>query len=256
MYANYHTHTPRCRHAVGGEREYIERAIFGGLAVLGFSDHTPYDFETPGYDSGVRMEMEELPEYVSALRSLRAEYAGRITLHIGLEAEYYPKLFPKLLPALRREGIEYLILGQHFLGNEVGEPYCGLPTADSAMLDRYVGQSIEGLQTGCFSCFAHPDLIHYTGSAAEYARQMRRLCRAAKEADVPLELNLLGLREGRQYPAEAFWRLAAEEGNDVVLGADAHRPEHVFVPETEARARGLAEKLGLVIENTLTLRKP
>ena len=38
MIANYHTHTWRCRHADGTEREYVERAIEGGLKILGFSD--------------------------------------------------------------------------------------------------------------------------------------------------------------------------------------------------------------------------
>lgn len=37
MIANYHTHTWRCRHADGTEREYVERAIEGGLKILGFS---------------------------------------------------------------------------------------------------------------------------------------------------------------------------------------------------------------------------
>ena len=27
MYANYHTHTKRCRHAAGEDREYVEAAI-------------------------------------------------------------------------------------------------------------------------------------------------------------------------------------------------------------------------------------
>ena len=40
MLANYHTHTPRCGHAIGSERQYIERAIEEGFKVLGFSDHT------------------------------------------------------------------------------------------------------------------------------------------------------------------------------------------------------------------------
>ena len=40
--ANYHTHTTRCKHANGTEREYIEKAIEAGYQVLGFSDHSPY----------------------------------------------------------------------------------------------------------------------------------------------------------------------------------------------------------------------
>lgn len=257
MRANYHTHTPRCRHAVGAERDYIERALAGGLEILGFSDHTPYDYGVPGYDSGVRMFPEELEDYVSTLLALRTEYAGRVELLIGLEAEYYPKLFPKLLDLLRPFPVEYLLLGQHFLGNETGEPYCGAPTGDKRVLDRYVGQSIEGMQTGAFTYFAHPDLINYRGGdTAEYDRQMRRLCRAAKDAGVTLEFNLLGFREGRNYPNARFWRIAAEEGNPVVLGCDAHRPEHAWDPETEARALRLLSGLSLTVPETVVLQNP
>ena len=44
MIANYHTHTHRCNHAIGRERDYIENALSGNLEVLGFADHTPYIF--------------------------------------------------------------------------------------------------------------------------------------------------------------------------------------------------------------------
>ena len=63
--ANYHTHTYRCQHAYGSEREYIEAAIRMGIAELGFSDHVPCPFKD-GYVSGIRMTMEQAPEYVYA----------------------------------------------------------------------------------------------------------------------------------------------------------------------------------------------
>ena len=37
--ANYHTHTVRCGHAEGTDREYAEKAVERGLTHLGFSDH-------------------------------------------------------------------------------------------------------------------------------------------------------------------------------------------------------------------------
>ena len=43
--ANYHTHTYRCQHAGGTEREYIEKAIEVGIKKLGFSDHVPCPFK-------------------------------------------------------------------------------------------------------------------------------------------------------------------------------------------------------------------
>ena len=65
MIANYHTHTWRCRHADGTEREYVERAIEGGLKILGFSDHSPYPFPD-GYDSGMRMRLDQVEGYVDS----------------------------------------------------------------------------------------------------------------------------------------------------------------------------------------------
>ena len=256
MLANYHTHTFRCGHAVGDERDYIECAIRGGLQRLGFSDHTPYDF----YDHGprnrpIRMALEELPGYAGSLRALAERYRDLIEIIAGVEAEYYPKYFPALLELLRENAIRYMILGQHFLGNEVGEPYCGQATEEPRVLERYVEQSIEALHTGVFTYFAHPDLIHFTGRRHLYEQQMYRLCCAAKETETPLEINLLGIQDGRHYPDERFWAIAGEVGNAVVLGCDAHRPEDVCCARAERRALELIERHSLHLLESPELRR-
>ena len=51
MIANYHTHTPRCNHAVGSEEEYVQQALKAGIKILGFSDHTPYLFPGDYYST-------------------------------------------------------------------------------------------------------------------------------------------------------------------------------------------------------------
>ena len=246
MYANYHTHTPRCHHASGSERDYINTAIKANIRILGFSDHTPYDFyDDPDYISGIRMGMDELPDYVSTLLSLKEEYADRIELHIGLEAEYYPKYFPRLLSRLQDFPVEYLLLGQHCEGNEIGGCYYGAPTSDVHVLKSYVRQCMEAMDTGRFAYLAHPDLICFLGENDIYDSQMRILCRKAKECSLPLEINLLGIRDGRNYPKERFWAIAGEEGCDVIFGADAHTPESLSSPDSDEYALGLVKKYSL-----------
>ncbi|MFV0479993.1 MAG: PHP domain-containing protein [Anaerorhabdus sp.] len=39
---NFHTHTYRCKHAIGRDEEYVIEAIKAGVKVLGFSDHMPF----------------------------------------------------------------------------------------------------------------------------------------------------------------------------------------------------------------------
>lgn len=254
MIANYHTHTWRCNHASGTEREYVENAIKMGLKTLGFSDHSPYIF--PGdYYSGFRMTPEQFPGYCETLLGLRKEYEGVIDIPIGLELEYYPALLPQLLPILRDNPVDYLILGQHLLGNEVGERYTGAPTGDNRDLERYCDQTIEAMNTGLFTYFAHPDVINFRGSRSFYSEQMRRICREANNCGIPLEVNLLGLCDGRNYPDRTFWETAAEEGCAVILGRDAHTPQALLDGKTEERALQMVEELGLKLLETVPLRK-
>ena len=250
MFANYHTHTARCGHACGEDRDYVEAAVRAGFTILGFSDHTPYEY-VDDYVSYIRMPMDALEGYVSSLLALQEEYKGKIELHIGLEAEYYPRLFPRLLHRLRELPIEYLLLGQHNLGNEYDGAYSGAPTADPADLIQYCDQCIEGMQTGLFTYFAHPELLHFVGEPAVYDREMRRLCREAISCHLPLEFNLNGFRQKRYYPTERFWQIAAEEGGTVIIGSDAHNPIHVDLPALEADARAILGKYGITpIETT------
>ena len=255
MIANYHAHTYRCGHAEGNERDYAEKAVQAGLRTLGISDHTPYDFFDAGpRDRPMRMKPEELPEYADSVRALAEEYRGKLDVLLGLEAEYYPRYFPRLLELLRDAGIQYIILGQHFLNNEVDGPYCGTPSPEAAALERYVSQSREAMETGLYTYFAHPDLFRFTGDEAVYDREMRKLCRTAGETGTPLEINLLGIRDGRHYPDERFWRIAAEEGCKAILGSDAHQPTWVTDPASEEKALRMAERLGLEVLTQLPLR--
>ena len=254
MIANYHTHTPRCNHATGREREYVDSALKAGLEILGFSDHSPCIF--PGeYYSWYRMRPEELDGYARTVLKLRDEYAGRIQIPLGLELEYYPGLLPELLPILRDQPIDYLLLGQHFIGDEIGEPYSGNPTADVSVLERYCDQVIEGMNTGLFTYLAHPDLICFVGDEKTYRHHMRRVCREARSCGIPLEWNLLGMTKGRNYPDIRFWELAAEEGCDGVLGWDAHMPQAMEDRKTLNRAMEMLGKLELTLLETVPLRK-
>ncbi len=256
MIANYHTHTPRCNHAEGTEQEYAEAALKAGLQILGFSDHSPYRFPVTYYSS-FRMRPEQYPGYVAAVENLKKAYSGRLEIFLGLEMEYYPKLLPDLLPLLQDYPLDYLILGQHCLGNEVGEHYSGRATAEKAHLEQFCDQTIDAMHTGLFTYFAHPDILNYVGDDKTfYRQQIRRLCQEAKQCGMPLEINLLGMLELKHYPNDRFWEIAAEEGCDVILGRDAHEPQQMFLTEYEQRGLDIVRRYDLHLLDTVALRKP
>ena len=254
MLFNYHTHTARCNHASGTDREYVEQAIVGGLKTLGFSDHAPYIFPDGQYPSEHRMKPDEIFEYAENIRSLAKEYEKDIRILCGFELEYYPDYHTDEMAFLRQVKPDYLILGQHFIGNE----YSLLSSSRSLVgndlgLIAHVTQVIAALATGDFDYLAHPDVAGRSFSEETMAREYRRLCRAAKRFHVPLEINLLGIRSGRHYPSNEFFKIAVEEGNDVILGTDAHNPYVVCDPESEAQALKMVQTLGLHLLDKLDI---
>ena len=255
MLANYHTHTTRCHHAVGTEREYIEAAIKQGFQILGFSDHCPQPYPED-FHSGIRMRLSELDDYTSTLLKLREEYKSKIKILIGYEVEYSEKYFEPLLAELRKFPLDYIIQGQHYVPDEVYGFYTGAPTSNEDRLKAYVDTTIEGMQTGLFTYLAHPDLINFTGRDDVYEEHMERLVDASVELDIPLEINIYGFTDGRNYPCDRFFRMAASRGARFVIGCDAHTPKLILQPE---KVRGLKKFLARhdidVGDNILDLRK-
>ena len=256
MKANYHTHTFRCNHAQGTEKEYVEKAIESGLKILGFSDHTPYPFPDPKeYCSHTRMRMDELEDYVTTILKLRDEYRDDIDIHLGLEVEYFPPHFEVLHKEISNYPIEYLLLAQHFLGDGHNSfPFCGGATTDPSILKQYCAQVKEAMHLGCFTYLAHPDFINFTGDSQIYDTEMRALCQEAKALRLPLEINFLGIGENRHYPNDALWKIAGEVGCDVVLGLDAHKPEAFDFEESLAKAHKIIERHRLHLLDTVAFR--
>ncbi len=242
---NYHTHTFRCGHAAGTEREYIETALKNGILRMGFSDHIAFVFPD-GYESGFRVPTSQVGDYFFVLRALKEEYRDRITIKIGFETEYYPKYFDAMLKNAAAWGADYLILGQHFIANEhPGGNYCGEPSNSVDELREYADCVIAAMETGAITYIAHPDLFRFTGSDEIYAAEMRRICRASVKSDTPLEINFLGIRGGRHYPDERFWRIAGVERAPVPFGLDAHRPEDAFDGASLKTALDMVGRFGL-----------
>lgn len=251
MKANYHTHTKRCHHATGEDREYVESAIEKGLKTLGFSDHSPYIFPE-GYYSDFRMRPEETEGYVRSVLALREEYKNDIDIYLGFEMEHHDAFFEDTLRFIEQFPYDYLILGQHYIHNEMSHEYSGNRWNGEAELCDYVNECIAGIETGRFFYIAHPDICYRADKDEVYDRHMCRLCEAAKANGVPLEINLLGIRSHRYYPVDEFFDIVGEVGNDVILGCDAHEPESMALERDIGEAKRIVERFGLHLVEPLS----
>lgn len=249
MRVNYHTHTYRCGHAQGTEEEYVRAAVEGKVEILGFSEHCTYLIHPDATDKP-HLTRQMLPEHMNAIRAAAKLYEGQIRVRAGMEVEYFPETYKDLASLLRDHGVEYLLLGQHFLDSPIAQRTRN-KICDPKILEHYCDQVIEGIQTGAFTYVAHPDCILFLGDRDLLKEQLRRICREAKDCDLPLEINLLGIHKNKHYPCREYFELLAEEGNTVILGADAHQPERFFDHTAEARALELVKQYGLhLIEET------
>jgi len=250
LLANYHTHTARCRHAAGEDRQYVESAISGGMKVLGFADHCPWIFPD-GYESHTRMLPSELDAYFTSLLALKQEYASDITIYIGFEAEYIPGLMEAQNKLLADYPVDYMILGEHFVEREPFGPYTGFPFSDEAMFKKYIDLCIEGMETGKYKYVAHPDLFNFVGDEIVFDQEYRRLCEYLKAHDIPVEINLLGVVEGRHYTSGRFLKIAQEVGNSAIIGIDAHSPDRMNNADMIRTCQELAQRYQLPLVDYL-----
>ncbi|MBQ4516683.1 MAG: histidinol-phosphatase [Clostridia bacterium] len=245
MIYNYHTHTHRCGHASGAEEEYIEAAIKNGIKYMGFSDHMPLKF-ADGSESGYRVPTAEGKIYCEQIKALSKKYKGKIDIKVGFEMEYYPELFDEMLKKAIEYGAEYLILGQHFIMPEnlaAKDTFRATNSVDE--LKKYTKAVLSAIEKNIFTYVAHPDVFNYVGDVGIYQKEMRKICVASRENNVPLELNFLGIRQHRVYPNDAFWQIAGEEKSPVTFGFDAHEVSSAFDGESLLKAKQIVEKYNL-----------
>ena len=143
-------------------------------------------------------------------------------------------------------GAEYLILGQHQIGD--GYPEC-IPSTkiceSQTDLLVYVDCVCRAIESGVFTYVAHPDIINFVGDDKIYRDEMMRICEASLKRSIPLEINFLGIRKGRRYPNPKFWELAGEAQCPVTFGCDAHEPEAAYDGESLSVAKWLVKRYKL-----------
>ena len=246
MKANYHTHTSLCGHASGEIEDYIKFGIENGLEILGFTDHVPYLYPNGYVSSGIRMKIEQADYYINSLLHFKEKYKDKIKILIGFEVEYYPELFSSMLEYIKKYPIDYLICGQHFLDNEYDTKIRTIAETENKFhLTNYIDTLCTAIDTGLFAYLAHPDLMNYRGDGDFYIKEYTRLCKYAKLHNIPLEINILGLKTKRNYPNDLFWEIASGEGNDVIIACDAHNPESVANPEEVKLGYEYAKKFNI-----------
>ncbi len=260
-----------CDHAEGTLREILDAAVAFGYHTFGISEHAPrlgaqylYDRELElGWD--VAKIETDFARYRSLLPDLTAEYADRLIILRGFEAEVVPEDYARIMRGYReavlpngRPVFDYMVGSVHFIhGHSVDGPLrlferavasCGGLEPLAVEYYRQVAAMIEALRP---DVVGHFDLIKLNamryGAQAGYDAallQSPAVCAAAltaleavRDHNCILDLNTAGWRKGlaEPYPGSAFVTLAHSMGIGFCFGDDSHRITEVGAGITQAR---------------------
>ncbi len=248
--ADYHIHTPLCRHAKGRPTEYARIAKDLGLAEIGFSDHSPAAED--GFDDW-RMRRAEMPIYLAEVEAAR-EAVPELPIRLGLEVDYLEgsshEQWMDELATLAP--FDYLIGSVHYIapGWDIDNPmWIGRWSGEAEVeeiWDAYWGLYARCAASGRFDILAHPDLPKKFGHrpVGDLRRFYEPAIAAARETGAAIEINTAGWRKecAEQYPTREFLGLMLEAEIPLTINSDAHQPSEVGA-EFE-RARALALEVG------------
>lgn len=246
MPADYHIHTPLCRHAEGWPVDYAQAALERGLDEIGFADHNPM----PEPFDDWRMNLDELPRYIEAVREAREKFPS-LAIRLGLEVDYLAGREPWIEQLAAMADWDFFIGSVHYIapGWDVDNPkwigrFRERPVEEIwAMYWKAYEQCIR---SGLFDFVAHPDLVKKFGfkPAGDLRRFYEPSIAALAEKKGAIEINTAGLRKpvGELYPSLEFLRMAFEAGVPLLINSDAHAPREIGADFDKAVA--LAKEAG------------
>jgi histidinol-phosphatase (PHP family) len=237
--ADYHMHTPLCRHARGEPVEYVKRAIELGFEEIGFSDHSPMPRDD--FDNW-RMRFDQLDEYVEKIRKVQQDFP-QLTIRLALEVDYLPGGEDWIRELAARHPWDYFIGSVHYVSDSwaIDDPQKLSEWKNRNSFEvwsAYFERLTKAAESKLFEIIGHVDLPKKFGHRPpqNYAPLHKKFLEAAKKSDCAIELNTAGLRKdcGEIYPSREILQLAFQKGVPITFGSDAHAPEEVGMNFAEA----------------------
>lgn len=245
---DYHLHGNFCGHATGELEEYVTVAVSKRFIEIGFSAHLPKVKDPDPYHA---MLEEDLPRYVDLVKDLQVKYRDRITIRLGIEADYFPGYECEIGRLIQSYPFDYVLGSIHFLGDwhftsREGRDRYHMEDPDEAFV-AYFDLLTQMIGSGLFDIVAHPDAIRKAGFAPSVSMEetYQTIAVLLREQSMSLEVNSAGIRRnaGSIYPEPLFLRTCIHEGVTLTLGSDAHTPGDVGRDYKEAF--GILESLGV-----------
>lgn len=262
MKTNYHQHTTWCDGRDGVET-MILAAIDRGFDEIGFSSHA----RLPDLEEG-NLTPATCREYAAEVRTMAAKYADRISVRLGVEADYIPGDTTPEHSRYAFLGLDYLIGSIHWVVAPDGGLVCVDDTPERLMREiaqhfagdaeayvrAYFAQERDMVAKFDFDVLGHPDLVrkfntrypYFDETASWYREELHRTAEAIAASGKIVEINTGAIARGWMddaYPSPEFRVMLRERGVKFLLGSDAHSAAQIDGSFDRFRAADCLEKL-------------
>ncbi len=247
-----------CEHATGRLREVLDAAVAAGYHTFGVSEHAPRSERRFLYDSEkekgftVGRLQRDFEAYAEAVQELSEQFAGRLVVLRGFEAEVVPAqgYREEMLGYSQRFGFDYMVGSVHYVDEisidseraefERALEACGGLEALAVRYYEIVAEMVAALKP---DVVGHLDLIRknadpdFSLDTPKIRHAADHALAAVREHASILDLNTAGYRKGLGSPYPAPWLVerANEMGIPFCFGDDSHGPNQVGAGMDEAR---------------------
>jgi histidinol-phosphatase (PHP family) len=250
---DFHTHHRRCGHAFGEIEDYIRVAIEKNFQEIGVSDHFPLSVivDDPQLIDSIKrasMDINEFPNYITEIKTLRKKYKKEIKVKISTEINFATPGTPltrqkrALEPFM--DDFDYLLGSIHNIKWHDTPMIIIYPQEEKEALKTYGAEKInleyiEKLKrlvnTDFFDVIAHFDnqRILFPENMTYYSQkvwqELLSLLDIIKSKGMAIEVNTSGYLKnvGSQFPSDEVVKEIIQRDIPLFLGSDAHSPEYV-----------------------------
>ena len=216
--------------------EIVLRAIEKGMSVIGISDHS-YTF----FDESYCISKNNIKNYVSTVKDLKAKYKNQIEVRLGIEQDYYSES-----PAT---AYDYIIGSVHYI--KFGDEYIAVDESEEILLnavDKFYKGDIYKLIEEYYNTLSdvvnktnadivgHFDLITkfnenykmFDESDDRYINAYKKAADTLLKTNALFEINTGAISRGYRtspYPSNDIYTYLKNNGAKFILSSDSHNKD-------------------------------
>lgn len=236
---DFHMHTAFSTDSDAEVCSMLDSALDKGLKTVCITDHWDEDFPERYGEPGEILFRFDPETYFSRLEEVKASYAGRLEVRIGVELGLQPHLGDFYRKLTGDYPFDFVIGSLHLV--EGTDPYYGElreTYEDAQIYQKAFEETLRCLKKiDTFDVLGHIDYVVRYGKeqAREYSYMQYReildeILKKVIESGKGIELNTAGWKYGLDFchPHPDVLRRYRELGGEILtVGSDGHRPEHV-----------------------------